>query len=1550
MPSTLTGQPGQPDVMNDPTFQVNQDGQDVSAPDTCRICRGEGSDSEPLFHPCKCSGSIKFVHQDCLMAWLSHSNKKYCELCKASFRFTRLYKDDMPSSLPWRVFVPRVTIHAAKYLLFLLRSCLALSVWLVIVPYAIRYSWRSLFYAIDVEWIRQVSVVQQPPAVASPITNSTAHSVLDDRYFGPLAFRITRLALGSVTSFAWNLMGEDDIDTSVQLNHTHVRPRSSLLSGLETSPALPFSTALTHRILDILEGQIIVVVVIISWLVITLIRESILQQLNAIATAAELAEARNQNRAQTDAEAPHVPALPDQQANAQTAEAASTTDTTEAPWSASSSLADESPVPSEAEPVDDAPLAAEPFTSAPGPSICRPVMPSRDATPSAHDVHRSLEESRSAQEDQASSLHRVLGSASVGFDSQSALQPESSSHAQRPALSSSTSDDHATISSSFSEQDGLYDGLDGAIDQCDHVAHFLNQDRRRSGTVQLAPSAGIQEPGQSGTDPTPAIPSTDAPQVLTIDPPVVRADGESAAADAQASEDLPPVVDQAVDAQPGRGPLVWLYDFFWRDIELRNRDVPAPGPQVNAVPAPAGPAAEAAPEPTIIFDDVDPADDDGELNAQDIEDAEDAEDLQGAIQGILELLGINGPLVLLAQATAFSGAFVTVNLWGFVGVPYMAGKLALLYLAHPFFFGVLVPLQMVKTLVNVLSDAIACILDWSIIGVGALMSHAPDSVSSFSLVTLQAKAAQSSQWAFRDLETILPRLYSAFTSMHAASSTLYDSSFLLLSMTARQSLQEIKDDLAVISRFAATLITRLMTPAIYQGWSVGQLQQSAVATLAMIRVYLPKIIGQVSVHSQKIHDQVFSMDRNQTLSISLTTDPSLTHWSSIDRILTTALGYAFLGMLAAIYISFKPPVFSGEILRAIESAIERFLLNAGLIFKVVSIIGTELITFPIFRGVLLNIATLPIFGDATFASRLAYAQKSPYLATLFHWFLGMACTLNFGSFISMLRKKLRRGVLDFVKGPDDPDFHPVRVVLELSVPAQINSLFSASLFYTVLVLGGLGVPTWFIYWFGAGTLPIKWTYPEPSLEFPLGFVMYNLAIPWMLRYLKPMSYAPHVFDWWLRRAAQRLRLSHFLFGNRRKEEERVKRSWILRKLLPKADDDQVHFGGRYVHVPASDKARAPGERRVFRQTTESDVEASEALLAMDFSPPSKRPLWQAVYVPPAFKGRLVLFVLALWSLCFLVGFNATVTPLWIGRLICHLLASHGYRFGDTWAYTLGINLMLNVVCLAKFVVTARKDIKRTARISPTVKEAWATLRDCASRTFDMLWVYGGLAVLVPLLCAGVVELYLLVPWKTYLDNGASGSRTSTNSLWTGAIFANQSDANCVPASTVRMSAYAEWSIGHFLGSTLAKMAWRHNHRFLQAVVDQVVRDGYWRPNRALATRAVFAPLVLAMALIFGGPLLLARAIDALAPAQLDLLGMSWPQSVLLYRYSYPVCALLGLTVYLAHRAAKATSHWRNEVRDEVYLLGSKLHNWGETRPAAGSKALLMGAAEGAIAA
>ena len=36
----------------------------VSAADICRVCRSEGTPDKPLYHPCVCTGSIKFIHQE----------------------------------------------------------------------------------------------------------------------------------------------------------------------------------------------------------------------------------------------------------------------------------------------------------------------------------------------------------------------------------------------------------------------------------------------------------------------------------------------------------------------------------------------------------------------------------------------------------------------------------------------------------------------------------------------------------------------------------------------------------------------------------------------------------------------------------------------------------------------------------------------------------------------------------------------------------------------------------------------------------------------------------------------------------------------------------------------------------------------------------------------------------------------------------------------------------------------------------------------------------------------------------------------------------------------------------------------------------------------------------------------------------------------------------------------------------------------------------------------------------------------------------------------
>src|ERR1700722_1846364 len=143
-----------PDLMNDPQYATNTGNAEDGAgdADSCRICRGEATEQEPLFYPCKCSGSIKFVHQDCLMEWLSHSQKKHCELCKTPFRFTKLYSPDMPQNLPTHVFFRHLIIHTVKNLAIWLRFCLVVFVWLGCLPWAMRHIWGFLFWFGDGGW------------------------------------------------------------------------------------------------------------------------------------------------------------------------------------------------------------------------------------------------------------------------------------------------------------------------------------------------------------------------------------------------------------------------------------------------------------------------------------------------------------------------------------------------------------------------------------------------------------------------------------------------------------------------------------------------------------------------------------------------------------------------------------------------------------------------------------------------------------------------------------------------------------------------------------------------------------------------------------------------------------------------------------------------------------------------------------------------------------------------------------------------------------------------------------------------------------------------------------------------------------------------------------------------------------------------------------------------------------------------------------------------------------------------------------------------------
>ncbi|XP_076840968.1 E3 ubiquitin-protein ligase MARCHF6 isoform X1 [Brachyhypopomus gauderio] len=113
--------------------------------DICRVCRSEGTLDKPLYHPCVCTGSIKYIHQECLVQWLKHSRKEYCELCKHRFAFTPIYSPDMPSRLPVQDIFAGLVTSIGTAIRYWFHYTLVAFAWLGVVPLTACRIYKCLF-------------------------------------------------------------------------------------------------------------------------------------------------------------------------------------------------------------------------------------------------------------------------------------------------------------------------------------------------------------------------------------------------------------------------------------------------------------------------------------------------------------------------------------------------------------------------------------------------------------------------------------------------------------------------------------------------------------------------------------------------------------------------------------------------------------------------------------------------------------------------------------------------------------------------------------------------------------------------------------------------------------------------------------------------------------------------------------------------------------------------------------------------------------------------------------------------------------------------------------------------------------------------------------------------------------------------------------------------------------------------------------------------------------------------------------------------------------
>ncbi|KXL42664.1 hypothetical protein M433DRAFT_70753 [Acidomyces richmondensis BFW] len=1609
--------------------------------DTCRICRSEATDDDPLFYPCKCSGSIKYVHQDCLIQWLNHSSKKHCELCKTPFRFTKLYDAQMPAKLPWNVFFRRACVHAFLGAGKLLRGVLVAIVWLIVLPWLVRWAWRWMFWFADAGWARQAFVTKVKEESLGQLTqinesdwsfasmssklglNISVNFKANNSSAGPTVFNvakslITNLGLESVLFNSSSLA-----NSSMEELATWPHADASLLSSFTYLAELTPSTTMNRIILDITEGQLITCVVITGFILVFLIREWVVQQ-QPLVNLDNLGNVNQQLREAAEREQGENERLRRQQELLQQARRR----LVELQQENERELTETGEECLSWEEIEHTIDIANQLIGEKGDVTDQ-------STQFKHHVDKVMDQLRAASRQDThilevltEKLTQKLMSLTPGQRKAwedvlvACIKQNGIKNSNRSHMHDSMADQMGHLKDSTAREVQFSEFTRPPMPErhfssrATHIQRLLEETEGmpHSQRTKLGIPLNTDVPEDNAFRPENPQPAEDSlgSRVLSMFQEEFGLDeigmAEPDRLGVVASDGRRGEVATNSQEMPSMGYLERLVDWFWGDLHSQNtgnafsanednfsasdENVP---PHQEALSIVANDNVEhhqsqlAIEGPPVINREEERLPHhDREMLAEaqgaglDADALEEAEDLEG----IFELIGFHGPLVGLFQTSTFCTVLVILTVFGAVGVPYTWGKIVLNFLGSPGFYTVQMPLHVISFATDFLVD--------SMLFIGGLGATMATKGLSFILavtemwwpVSISISRQGWMRGMFIDLATIATigtraggRLSQLFLTQEGWDANW---AFLEASTSAHASLRLLEEECSAVLNWLGHCITTIVEStsegSIDSLWSLSWFTIKQLYVLPSLIITVSKSIGS---HMKPLFRSlgifVYPAMNKDTVNLGFSLpfsmfDPSLIYWSAGDRFLAVTTGYMSLACIAAIYVAIDLPITQSEAGRKTEKLIRDTLRQAGGVLKVILIISIEMLIFPLYCGLLLDFAFLPLFEGASVATRWAFAMDRPMLFGFIHWFIGTCYMFHFALFVGMCRKILRRGVLWFIRDPDDPTFHPVRDVLERGVGTQLRKIAFSALVYGALVILCLGGVIWGIGKLCRGIFPIYWVSTEPVLEFPMDLLLYNAVTPVVIRLLRPSEAVNTMYAWWLRRCARMLRLSHFLFGERREEEEGhvVKKSWItflLKRMVEKdkkskyprisgsenhvttnpsskkkMDDENAYFqpSGKYVLTPCNDQYRPPKPGEAFlhykirhnkissdlatssSQSADQNLEQDDVYIADRDG--KKNDHFAKVYVPPHFRVRITLFMVCLWIFSAFTGLCATLVPLCFGRQIfASFVTPAGTRVNDIYAYSVGAYILGGLIFAVLQGRKAMKKWKEGKKMMPVVQVQKCLLAGSKVlvHTLKCGYVYGFIVVVLPTLFALLLQFYLVLPLHTYILSLPFDFSTT------------------LAHHTIHI--LQDYCLGLLYLRLFARAIFTHPTSVAAEAFRRITAKGYFNPDIRLTTRALVLPtLLFSIILLLAPPAMCWALLQFFRFGDTSRADQNNGLETVFYRYSYPISAIVMLVMLGVSGMGRAVEQWRAKIKDEVYLVGERLHNFGEKRPAAGSKTLL----------
>ncbi|KAF8872840.1 hypothetical protein CPB84DRAFT_1818035 [Gymnopilus junonius] len=1486
--------------------------QEAEEQDTCRICSAPAEPDQPLFHPCKCSGTIRYIHQDCLTTWLAHSKKKNCDVCKHPYAFTKVYAPDMPSSLPPLLLIKRLLQQLFFVLLFVLRALAVAAIWLGVLPWVTVWTWR-MYFSMGESTAWWISKRPRPPYTESPIP-----------FYSRISYEAT------------------------------APPPKGLVAKISTHPLWLALSA------DIFAGQIIASLIVLTFVAIFLLREWISQ--NARPGVFEEEEAPPQVPAAAPAQGnlfgaqprpegnegqgglPQPEALDQQQVEAMRAVNAMrqnidpdiaadpdrwhTTDENESPGRRPPRRKKNKA----RHPENDGGRNTRQKTAVTGDdemeAIRRKMFHRRIHIAKANAARRKMYFSQKLQS-------RSPPTSTVPLDVPGE-QMDFTFGPPSPEQLTSQSHSDAALSTSISEP-STSSALPHSPESSVSSPPPADEDRTSPfPSVSLEPPSGrtpIESPSLTATYHAPEeLDNGEGPSGL---PPgyfdndiTEREEYDEEEEEEEEEEDVTMHEehefgdmdeDEEEDGQDAN-----MDHEHWDDSDVdmeaeRKRYFREEGADEHEA---RGDAA-GLPELRNISDSDDDSDDEhegpnerpGHAEEEDDEDdhlregegdpdEEEEEDAGAGEDGLFddedgqwEVAEVEPGAVAQAQIGGGVGAVGAAA--GNANIDPDAAAAAALAAedaennVEDDMEGAMEAIGMRGPIYGVLQNAALMIFVLNIaIGLGVWVPFTfgkrphyylyLDPHRLLQVLHLPIRAMRVVTDPFVDfIQWIIVDLFLPWVLRLLG--LVFRALFFLGSLSARQLLG--KETSSGISDFSMKLYNQsldlvnlpLSQLSVWTSTSnVTQATLSSESNSTLLH-HLPDYLGFTEPYFEALGREVrISTTKLQStwIELALGNEPR-------NRVFAVFLGYLVITFLLCLYLNVLTVGNAKSAGRHVRNAVRQQLL----VMKVATFIFIELVTFPLGCGIVLDLCTVWLFPEANMQSPMFY-----------HWVAGTMFMYSFAVLLSGCRSVMRPGAMWFIKDPQDQNSHPIRDILDRPTLVQLRKICVSGIMYSFVVACVVGSVAGLVILGSKSIMPFRWKNREPLSNVPVDLLFLHLVLPYTMHYFRPKRAIKQVTMAVWKYLASRLRLTSYFFGGRHSEEEYTPKDWRDNFVRDKEAREGIQDGS-FRRVPATDNLALPRDMRATVAVTADGHpvdDAARQLMAMQDAEAekAKRTItddYMVVYMPPQFRYRIMLFISLLWifgAVC--LGF-AVALPIQLGRSFFRLFTLREVH--DGYSFIVGFYLIWICYLVAKAIDRLDKRRQRRSGDGPRADLHVLVLKRGLLWIAKTIYMVVFLGIVIPVLLAIFIDLYIVLPIRFSLDPGL------------------------VP----RIRVVDAWA----LGLLYVKIAMHAHHlqppNRITRGLQRIKAHGWTRPDPVTATKDVIAPLaggLLGMILL---PSLIFLAVRYVFPDVAQ-------DNRFVFMHVYPtVCICAG-----AFRSGMATygmlAAWSQAIRDKEFLVEMRLKN------------------------